>query len=53
MKLVRIAKGKETTVMEGDRPKLNARLKQLRASTRAGVSGRNGKKYQVRYEIKE
>jgi hypothetical protein len=52
MKIIRIAKGKETVVEEGPRSKLNNRLKQLRAGTARGVSGR-GKKYPVRYEIRD
>ena len=50
--LVRIARGKETVVKIGTYGELNNRLKQLRGGTRKGVSGRGGKKYPVRYEIR-
>ena len=50
--LVRTARGKETVVDEGSLPKLNNRLKQLRASTRKGVSGRGGQKYAVSYKVR-
>lgn len=53
MKLIRIAKGRETVVADGSRTKMNDRLKQLRESTRRGVSGRGGRKYPVTYEIRE
>lgn len=53
MKLIRIARGKETVVATGDRQKLNDRLNQLKASTRKGISGRGGKKYSVKYKIVE
>jgi hypothetical protein len=53
VKLVRIARGKETVLEEGSLSKLTNRLKQLRGSTRKGVCGRGGKKYPVHYEIKK
>jgi len=49
VKIIRKAKGKETVIAEGNRAELNNRLKQLRTSTKAGVSGRHGKKYRVEY----
>ena len=52
MQIIKIAKGKEIVIAEGTRAELNNRLKQLRKSTRAGVSGRYGK-YSVRYELRE
>ena len=42
--ILRIAKGKEEIIEVGDRSKLSNRLKQLRSSTRNGVSGRGRKK---------
>ena len=37
----------------GALPKMRDRLRQLRRSTRAGVSGRGGKKYAVTYQLRE
>lgn len=51
--VVRIARGHKTVVASGPRSKMLARLRQLRTSTRRGVSGRMGKKYPVTYEIRE
>ncbi len=51
MKIVKIWRGKETVVAEGDRKKLNSRLKQLRAGTRGGAHGRNGRQYAVQYKL--
>lgn len=53
MKLIRIARGKEDIVEEGDRSKLNKRLKQLRQSTMRGCSGQCGRKYPVKYELRD
>lgn len=50
MKLIKIARGKETIVAEGSRKELNNRLKELRRSTRSGVSGRRIK-YRVEYKL--
>lgn len=50
-KLIRMAKGKEETIEEGDYKKLIARMKQLKTSTMRGVSGRGGKKYAVQYKV--
>ena len=52
MQIIRIAKGRREVVATGNRKQLNDRLKQLRAATRKGVSGRYGK-YPVRYELVE
>jgi hypothetical protein len=49
--IIRLARGKETLIDEGSRPKMLDRLKQLRSSTRSGVSGRTGNKYSVTYKI--
>ena len=51
--IVRISRGKEEVVEEGDRSKLNNRIKQLRISTQRGVCGRRTKKYKVQYVIRE
>lgn len=48
--LVKTVRGKELVVMTGPRPKLLARMAQLRASQRKGV-GRN--KDRVAYSIRE
>jgi len=53
MQLVRIARGKREVIATGDRKKLQDRMKQLRASTMRGVSGRGGKKYNVEYKIED
>lgn len=53
MKLIRLARGRETVVAEGSRKSLNNRLKQLRGSTRGGCSGQHGRKYPVEYKIAE
>lgn len=53
MRLVRIAKGKREVIATGDRKKLQDRMKQLRASTMRGVSGRTGNKYKVEYKIED
>ena len=50
--LVRIARGKTVVVDEGSNHDLRNRLSQLRKSTARGVSGRGGKKYPVKYEIR-
>lgn len=52
-KLVKIARGKKTILLEGDRKKLTNRLKQLKSSTRKGACGRTGNKYNVEYRIEE
>ena len=49
--ILRIAKGKEEIIEVGDRSKLSNRLKQLRSSTRNGVSGRGRKKYPITYKL--
>lgn len=51
MNLIRIARGKREIIATGSRKKLQALIKQLRTSTRKGVSGRGGKKYRVEYKI--
>jgi hypothetical protein len=52
--IIRIARGKTEVVESGPRSKMTSRLRQLRSSTRGGrVSGRMGRKYNVRYELRE
>jgi hypothetical protein len=51
--IVREARGKKTVLDSGALPKMRDRLRQLRRSTRAGVSGRGGKKYAVTYQLRE
>jgi len=51
--IVRKARGKETIEDSGDLAKMNKRIKELRKSTRKGVSGRGGKKYSVEYSLRE
>ncbi len=51
--IIRIARGKESVVESGSRSKMNDRLKQLQKSTRGGASGQGGKKYSVKYELRE
>jgi hypothetical protein len=49
--VTRTARGKTTVVAEGDRAKMANRLKQLRASSKNGVSGQGGKKYPVTFDL--
>jgi hypothetical protein len=49
--IVRTARGKRSVVATGSLPKMNRRLKQLRASTTRGVSGRGCAHYKARYDI--
>ena len=49
--IVREARGKKIVVSSGDLSKMLDRLRQLRQSTRRGVSAR-GKRYSVRYTLK-
>lgn len=51
MQLVRMARGKRTVVQTGSRKVLQDRMRQLKASTMRGVSGRCGRKYKVEYKI--
>jgi len=51
--IVRESRGKRTVLESGALPKMRDRLRQLRQSTRAGVSGRGGKKYTVSYQLRE
>lgn len=51
MKIIKIARGKESIVDEGTRKQLTNRLKQLRSSTNGKASGRGGKKYKVEYKL--
>jgi len=51
--IVRTARGKRKVVDTGSLPKMNSRLKQLRASTARGVCGRGHKKYKATYKIEE
>ena len=51
--IVREARGKKTVLESGALPKMRDRLRQLRRSTQAGVSGRSGKKYAVTYQLRE
>ncbi len=52
--LVRRARGKETVVDTGSLPRMRARLRELRASTRGGrVSGRKHNRYTVLYEVRK
>lgn len=53
MKLIKISNGKTEVVLEGDRKKLNAKMKQLRSSTRNGICNRTGQKCKVEYRIVE
>lgn len=52
MKIIRIARGKEAVVMQGDRNKCQAYMRMLISFQSRGVSGRGGKKYRVEYLIK-
>jgi len=50
--LVKIARGKTEVIDTGNHlPKLNNRLKELKKSTKNGVSARGGKRYRVEYKI--
>jgi len=49
--IVRTARGQRSVVATGSLPKMNRRLKQLRASTMRGVSGRGCAHYKARYDI--
>jgi hypothetical protein len=51
--VVRIANGRESVEGRGSRQKMNDLLRQLRASTRRGVSGWGRRKYYPRYELRE
>lgn len=51
--IVRRARGKENVLTSGALPKMRDRLRQLRRSTQSGVSAHGGKKYAVRYELRE
>ena len=51
--IVRFARGKKTVLESGTLPKMRDRLRQLRRSTQAGVSGRGRKKYSVAYQLRE
>ncbi len=53
LKLIKISKGKTEVVLEGDRKKLNVKMKQLRSSTRNGICNRSGQKCKVEYRIVE
>ncbi len=52
MKLYRKAKGKEEVILEGDRTKVQKRMKALRKSQRNGVCGYGGL-YKTEYRIGE
>jgi hypothetical protein len=47
--IVRTAQGRSEVIDVGPRTKMLDRLRQLRRSTRRGVSGRGGKKYAITY----
>lgn len=47
----RTARGQESVVATGSQRQMRARLRQLRASTIRGVSGRGGKKYRATYTL--
>lgn len=51
MKIIKIYRGKEIVIEEGDRKKLTNRLKQLRSSTKGKSSGRGGQKNRVEYKL--
>lgn len=51
--IVRIARGEETVIESVARTKMQARLRELRQSTRRGASGRGGKKYAVAYRLRK
>lgn len=53
MQLIKKIRGKTSVVATGDRKRLLARLKQLRASTKGVASGRGGKKNRVVYSLVE
>jgi hypothetical protein len=52
MKIIKIADGKEEVVAEGNRKKLNNRLKQLKSSTKGFQAGHGGNK-RVQYKLIE
>jgi hypothetical protein len=52
MQLIRTFKGSREVILTGDRKRLQARMRQLKTSTRRGVSGPGGK-FKVKYEIEE
>lgn len=51
--IVREARGTKAVLESGALPKMRDRLRQLRQSTQAGVSGRGKKKYAVTYQLRE